>query len=109
MRLVIFLLTLFFGKKAGKDQFGNVYYYSNSKLFAKQKRWVYYMGSKEASKIPDYWEAWLRFMLDKPIDTSNKHLWQQDHLPNLTGTNHMLDHKDNILTNFNSYKAWKEK
>ncbi|MDR0484497.1 MAG: NADH-ubiquinone oxidoreductase subunit NDUFA12 family protein [Alphaproteobacteria bacterium] len=110
MRLVVFILTIFFGKKVGSDDFGNIYYYSKYKLFGRERRWVMYKGSKEPSKVPDYWEVWLRHISDKPLDISSKNDWQKQHLPNLSGTSFAnMYHKNKQIKNANSYQAWEEK
>lgn len=110
MRLIVFIITILFGKKAGSDEFGNVYYYSNMKLSGRQRRWVMYKDSKEASKIPDYWEVWLRHITDKPLDVSKKNSWQKQHLPNLTGTSFAKSyHQNKKIKNANTYESWKEK
>ena len=77
-----FIYTVFTGKFAGKDQFGNKYY-SNSK----GKRWVIYKNNIEASKIPPHWHAWLHKTINiPPINYSHKYSWQKNIEPNLTGT-----------------------
>ena len=108
MRLVILIFTLFFGKKIGHDQYGNVYY--ASQFLKKQKRWVLYKGKLEASKIPANWEMWLRFIIDVPLINQDKFFWQKDHIPNLTGTNFALysSKQKNIIKTHNHYKAWKQ-
>ena len=108
MRLMILIFTLFFGKKIGKDKFGNTYY--QSQLFKKEKRWVLYKGKIEASKVSSNWDMWLRFMIDSPLTNSEMFFWQKEHTPNLTGTKfalHYIKSHDIIKTN-NHYKSWKQ-
>ncbi len=107
MRLIVFIITILFGKKAGEDKFGNIYYYSNKKIFARERRWVMYKGSKEASKIPDYWEVWLRHISEKPLDISEIQTWQKQHLPNLTGTVFSKKYAKKEINNPNTYESWK--
>ena len=77
-----FIYTLFVGKFVGSDEFGNKYY-SNSK----EKRWVIYKNSVEASKIPPEWYSWIHFMTkNKPSGDPNRFTWQKKHQENLTGT-----------------------
>ena len=77
-----FIYTLFTGKLAGKDEFGNKYYFN-----AKGKRWVIYRNRVEPSKIPPDWHLWIHFLTKKkPSENSSKFEWQKKHEENLTGT-----------------------
>ncbi len=77
-----FIYTFFTGRFAGKDQFGNKYYFNS-----KGKRWVIYKNKVESSTIPAEWHMWIHFLKDeKPLDSSNKFKWQKKHEENLTGT-----------------------
>ncbi|MFL1781206.1 NADH:ubiquinone oxidoreductase subunit NDUFA12 [Candidatus Hepatincolaceae symbiont of Richtersius coronifer] len=110
MKLIIMLLTLLFGKKAGQDEFKNHYYYSRIKLFGRNRRWVVFHGDSEPSKIPNNWEAWLRHMVAEPLNEKKQYNWQKKHIPNLTGTSKKFNPKEfnkNIKT-YNKYKAWDE-
>lgn len=90
------LYTSFFGKKVGEDKFGNKYYCSSKSegkkvgRYNKERRWVIYNGKAEASKIPPYWHGWIHYNTDEipaEKDMKKAYSWQQEHLPNLTGTN----------------------
>ena len=77
------LKTIFFGKLAGTDQFGNKYYEDK-----KGKRWVIYSDVIDASKIPVEWYSWMHFTPNK-IEKKHeleKYEWQKPHQSNLTGT-----------------------
>tara|TARA_B100000029_G_scaffold453771_1_gene479837 strand:- start:840 stop:1208 length:369 start_codon:yes stop_codon:yes gene_type:complete len=77
-----FLYTLFKGKLAGEDQFGNKYYFNS-----KGNRWVIYKNQVESSKIPPEWHSWVHFTTKKkPTDFRNKYSWQKEHEENLSGT-----------------------
>ena len=77
-----FLKTLFTGKLAGKDNKGNKFYQNK-----KGDRWVVYFDNVEASKINSDWYLWMHHTVDEiPNVEKKKHLWQKDHLENLTGT-----------------------
>jgi NADH:ubiquinone oxidoreductase subunit len=54
------LKTIFFGKYAGSDSFGNKYYESKN-----GKRWVIYSDEIDASKIPVEWYSWMHFTTNK--------------------------------------------
>ena len=102
-----FIYTLFSGKFAGSDQFGNKYYFNS-----KGKRWVIYKDNIEASKIPPEWHAWIHFTgINKPNDKTKKFSWQKQHEGNLTGTNRA--HKpegslaSDLKTNMKKYEIWK--
>jgi NADH dehydrogenase len=98
--------TIFFGKKIGKDSFGNKYYQSKN-----GKRWIIYNGEIDASKIPSEWYSWIHFMNNKIKINSDqkKYSWQKQHLPNQTGTkNAYYPDKENNYKISKKYKSWKE-
>lgn len=79
------------GERVGQDEFGNVYYRSNSPkyyAFGRERRWVIYNGPAEGSAVPPGWNGWLHHTVDvPPTDESYKPRdWQKPHQPNLTGT-----------------------
>lgn len=83
------LFTLLSGKKAGTDQFGNVYYTGKArKGYKRERRWVLYKGAAEASAVPPEWHGWLHHQTDDvPADYNPlRRVWQKPHQPNLTGT-----------------------
>ena len=81
------LKTMVSGELVGTDQFNNRYYRGRKLNHHKrERRWVVYKGRPEASKVPPEWHAWLHHTSDQPLDEAERHEWQQDHVPNLTGT-----------------------
>ena len=102
-----FIYTLFTGKLAGRDEFGNKYY-SNSK----GKRWVIYKDKVEASKIPPEWHLWIHFLKKNvPLKNMDKFLWQKKYEENLTGTkkaykpNGLLSSE--LTKDLKKYETWK--
>ena len=99
-----FLLTIFFGKLVGKDQYGNKYYRSK-----KDKRWVIYAKDIEASKITNDWFLWMHHTVDEIPNLKNKkYLWEKTHSENLTGSSKSykpskIQKKDNLK----KYETWK--
>lgn len=86
--LWIKLRTWFKGELVGTDSFGNQYYREKGKETIKERRWVIYKGSPEASKIPAEWHGWLHHTMEKPlpIEKIKRWPWEKNHLPNLSGT-----------------------
>ena len=88
------LYTWLRGEEVGRDQFGNRYFRERGggrvhpDSIRKERRWVIYEGEVEASKVPPEWHAWLHHTLQNPPPEGGppRRPWQQDHLPNLTGT-----------------------
>lgn len=81
------------GELVGTDPFGNRYYRDRSGArspigFGRERRWVLYEGAAEASKVPPEWHAWLHHIVREPpqAGTRPRRTWEQDHRPNLTGT-----------------------
>ena len=102
-----FIYTLFTGKLAGSDEFGNKYYFNT-----KGKRWVIYKNNIEASKIPSEWHSWLHFVSLK-TPSSNKKIfpWQKKHEENLTGTSRAHKPEGSLANdskkNMKKYETWK--
>ena len=89
MDLVTLLSLKLTTNLVGSDEHGNRYYEERKARVGKSpRRFVRYNGIAEASKVPAAWHGWLHHTEDTPppADGYYKHEWQQDHLPNLTGT-----------------------
>ena len=100
------LKTLFFGKFVGSDETGNKYY-ENKKT---NDRWVVYFNNIEATKITSKWYLWMHHTTnDLPKKEEKQHLWQKEHLENLTGTD-QNKRKNRIEKNekFKKYETWKK-
>ena len=102
-----FIYTIFTGKFAGKDQFGNKYY-SNFK----EKRWVIYKDKVEPSKIPPEWHSWIHFLTKNvPSDNIKKYSWQKQHQENLTGTKKAYKPEGSLSSDLKKsvkkYETWK--
>ena len=102
-----FIYTLLAGKFAGKDQFGNKYYFNS-----KGKRWVIYKDVIEASKIPPEWHAWIHFSVkNKPSNEKKNFSWQKEHEENLTGTKRAYKPDGSLALeskkNMKKYETWK--
>ncbi|MFO1154378.1 MAG: NADH:ubiquinone oxidoreductase subunit NDUFA12 [Rhodospirillales bacterium] len=83
------LYTLLCGERVGTDDFGNRYYRNRRQArFGRERRWVVFRGRVEASKVPPEWHAWLHHMVKEPLTEAKARPWQQQHLPNLSGTPH---------------------
>lgn len=88
------LYTWLRGEEVGDDQFGNRYYREkgggkvHGDSLRKERRWVVYDGDVEASRVPAEWHAWLHHTATEtpPPGGPEKRDWQQEHVPNLTGT-----------------------
>ena len=98
------LKTIFFGRLAGIDEFGNKYYESKN-----GKRWIIYSNTIDASKIPVEWYSWIHFMPNKIEKKHNfeKYDWQKPHQENLTGTSaayHPNKKKNGVKKKYSSWK-----
>jgi NADH:ubiquinone oxidoreductase subunit len=83
------LFTMLCGDCVGTDARGNRYYRAKRRRTARrERRWVLFDGAAEASKVPPEWHAWLHHTRDDiPGDDAGRvRPWQQEHVPNLTGT-----------------------
>ena len=91
MDLITLLTVKFTSFKVGSDAFGNQYYEERrARRGRPPRRYVRYNGMSEASKVPADWHGWLHHTEPNPPPTGGylRHDWQQDHLPNTTGTRH---------------------
>jgi NADH:ubiquinone oxidoreductase subunit len=82
------LYTWRYGELVGEDDAGNKYYQEKKpRQPGRQRRWVVYAGTVEASVVPPEWHAWLHRYSDHPPNKDDRRWpWQKPHLPNLTGT-----------------------
>ena len=110
-------VTLFSGaRKVGVDGFGNKYYRAKPRPgYKRERRWVIYKGTPEASKVPPEWHGWLHHQTDElpsEMETSFRRSWQKPHQPNLTGTNMAYRPPGHILKGgkrdsaTGDYEAW---
>lgn len=89
MELVNWIYCKLFGEKIAEDELGNVFYESKkgSRYFGRPKRWVYYNGIVEPTKIAPMWYSWLHYQSDEiPLNDANKYEWQKSRKANLTGS-----------------------
>ncbi|GAA0559277.1 NADH:ubiquinone oxidoreductase subunit NDUFA12 [Rhizomicrobium electricum] len=71
------------GVPVGTDSFGNRYYQTADG----KRRWVLYNGTVEGSRVPAEWHLWMHHTVDTPPAADmTKKSWEQDFLPNLSGT-----------------------
>lgn len=77
------------GEKVGTDAQGNTYYRSKKKTGdGRERRWVIYSGSNDASRVPAEWHGWLHGAFEG-VPESNlppPRIWEADYSPNATGT-----------------------
>ena len=77
------------GEHVGTDAQGNKYYRSKKKTGdGRERRWVIYEGSNDASRVPSEWHGWLHHTFkDAPSDKPLVHKdWEKPHQENLTGS-----------------------
>lgn len=106
------------GEQVGEDQFGNRYYKEKGKPtgpLGRERRWVIYKGKPEASKVPAAWHIWLHYTTDNLPDQQaiEANSWEEEHLPNLTGTQFAYHPGGSVHTSADrqkattDYEAWK--
>jgi NADH:ubiquinone oxidoreductase subunit len=89
MEIGTWLFTMFKGELVGTDATGNRYYREKRpRAGMRVRRWVYYNGAVEASRVPADWHGWLHGRVDDapPPGGVEKKAWQKDHVVNLTGS-----------------------
>jgi len=77
------------GEHVGTDAQGNRYYRGRKRLpDGRERRWVIYNGTNDASRVPSEWHGWLHGSFDG-VPESNlppPRIWEADYTPNATGT-----------------------
>ena len=82
------------GEQVGTDLAGNRYFRSKKRVergqpFAgRERRWVIYAGSNDASNVPAEWHGWLHGSIEgvPESDLPPARAWEADHTPNFTGS-----------------------
>jgi len=110
------IFTWINGERVGTDEIGNRYYRNRRRArYGRERRWLLYKGTAEASKIPPEWHAWLHHMSETPLTEQAKRAWpwQKPHIPNLSGTPFAYRPQGHDLAGGNrapatgDYEAWK--
>jgi NADH:ubiquinone oxidoreductase subunit len=110
------IYTALRGRHVGTDEMGNRYYVQSKGVgpLGVPRRWVIYKNGAEASSITADWHGWMHYTVDTPptAETYRPRPWQQQHLPNMTGTPQAHRPQGSILVGGNrpkatgDYKAW---
>jgi NADH:ubiquinone oxidoreductase subunit len=85
------LRTWLRGELVGEDEGGNRYYRERKRGSADwrhERRWVVYAKLAESSAVPPGWVGWLHKRIELPPSKVELPAprWEQERLPNLTGT-----------------------
>lgn len=104
------LFTARQGQLVGEDDQGNTFYQTKDG----KRRWVIYSGVSEASRVSPDWHGWLHHTFDEPPEDGElpRRAWEQDHKPNLTGTEGAYRPPGSVLTPVSrprvagDYEAW---
>ena len=88
--------------KVGVDQYGNQYYRADPRPeYKRERRWVIYKGTVDASRVPPEWHGWLHHQSERiPGDDvpSGRRSWQRPPQPNLTGTDRAYRPPGHVLS-----------
>ena len=115
MHLISKLMIRLTAQKVGRDEFGNQYFETRkARRGQRKRRYVLYKGHVEASKVPPDWHGWLHYTEQQPPPETGyaAHDWQQEHLPNLTGTKYAYRPAGHVLEGgrrkkaTGDYEAW---
>ena len=77
------------GEQVGTDAQGNTYFKSKKVAEGqRERRWVIYNGSNDASRVPAEWHGWLHGSYDQLPEShlAPSRIWEVDYTPNATGT-----------------------
>jgi len=106
------------GRLVGKDEDGNRYYEARTNKNSydgRKRRWVIFNGYAEASKVSPDWHGWLHHTFEEPPTEAplKRAKFEQDHLPNLTGTPYAWRPKGSLAREgeraraTGDYEAWR--
>lgn len=105
------------GEHVGTDSLGNKYYRTLKPRtgYKRERRWVMYKDTPEASNVPPEWHGWLHYQSDDIPSEENSYRrpWQKPHQPNMTGTDQAYRPPGHILKGgkrdkaTGDYEAWK--
>ncbi|MEM1298964.1 MAG: NADH:ubiquinone oxidoreductase subunit NDUFA12 [Pseudomonadota bacterium] len=98
------------GSLVGEDDAGNKFYETKDG----KRRWVIYAGEAEASNVSPDWHGWLHHTLAEAPEGGSlpRHVWEKDHVPNMTGTDQAYRPPGSVLTPASrpkvvgDYQAW---
>ena len=87
------LRTWLRGDLAGEDEHGNHYYRERGRRdgdWRHERRWVVFASVAEPTEVPPGWFGWLHKRIELPPSKVPLPAprWEQERLPNLTGTDH---------------------
>ena len=77
------------GEHVGTDAEGNRYFRGKKAHGdGRERRWVLYSGSNDASRVPSEWHGWLHGSYDGVPESHLEpaKIWEVDYTPNATGT-----------------------
>ena len=78
------------GELVGTDAQGNRYYRGKKPkdVDGRERRWVIYNGTNDASRVPAEWHGWLHGSFDSAPESNlpPPRVWEVDFTPNATGT-----------------------
>jgi NADH:ubiquinone oxidoreductase subunit len=85
------LRTWLRGELVGEDPYGNRYYRERRRgetAWRRERRWVLFNGYADPTQVPPGWVGWLHKRIELPPSKVPLPAprWEQDRLPNLTGT-----------------------
>lgn len=81
--------TWLHGERVGEDEHGNRYYRERGRARGRrERRWVVFAGTADATAVPPGWNGWLQSKFDKPPSEAPLAAkpWEEERLPNATGT-----------------------
>ena len=99
MHLISKLMIRLTAQKVGRDEFGNQYFETRkARRGQRKRRYVLYKGMLRQVRCHQTGMAGYTHGTAPPPETGYAvHDWQQEHLPNLTGTNYAYRPTGNIL------------
>ena len=75
-------------RRIGTDALGNIYLEGKLLPDGRRRRYVRYVGSNDASRVPPEWHGWLHHQYDAVPDASlpPPRRWEKEAKANMTGT-----------------------
>ena len=96
------------GQEVARDDLGNVYYRNADD----SRRWVFYPGDNDASRVPPEWHGWLHFTIQQPpsLVPLTRRAWEKAPKHNMTGSDEAFFRKGSLrradVVPESDYEAW---
>ena len=102
MKFLVKIYLNLFGTKVGEDEYGNQFFeLKRTDYLGRKKRYCFYKGVPEASKISPEWHPFMHYQIDAKLvkSTFKQYKWQKPAVPDTTLSSSRYLPKNHFLYN----------